>query len=123
MTFSEVTEIGKECLVKYEPRLKVMGKKPYDDHAILLSGHYESDSLSTATKEAIQEMIGGVLDKLLEMKDGFVMSGSRYTFPIKGIEDSAEVCHNKLSLSFTSTFSGIKSTLRLQVDCWYYPVD
>src|SRR5258708_35135633 len=65
VTLSELLDVGRACLMRYEPRLKVKGKKPYSESAKALSALCKC-SLSTATRGAMEVVIEGILDELLE---------------------------------------------------------
>jgi hypothetical protein len=122
MTFPEVLEIGKACLVNYESRLEVRGKRPYNGSYARKITRLREVSLLSATKETIEAIIGEVLDEMVELKDGFQMSGPPETLPIAGCKKSAEVCQNDLSLSFYYQYNVLDDTSHLRVSCWWYPV-
>jgi hypothetical protein len=123
MTFSDLLDIGKACLVEYEPRLKVMGKKPYSQSANASLCVSHDCSLSEVTKEEVEQQITMVLDGLVALKDGFVMSEPR-SEKAAGSREEEIVSHKDVSLTFVYGYNITKhpSTYVLWIRCWYYPV-
>jgi hypothetical protein len=123
MTFREVLEIGKSCLEQYEPRLNVMGHESYDEQrAIPIIARYNG-SLSAASKKDIEQVIGSVLERLLNLKGKIVMSEPR---PLRNSKSTLEnvVSHNALNLSFIHGWDNASPDVEiLWVQCWHYLLD
>lgn len=119
MTFAEVLDVGRECLAEYEPRLKVLGRKPWDASANgSLCQKYVGFSGST-TSDHMKQSISGVLEGLAALSDSFVMSGPRDTIETTGRIQS--ISHDDLSLSFACGYVPDDNTTVLWINCWYYP--
>jgi hypothetical protein len=119
MTFAEILDVGRECLVEYEPRLKVLGQKPWDASA--------NDSLcvkltvypSSLVREDMRRVISALLDGLAALEDGFIMSGPKFTVESEGTIQS--VTYKNLSLSFANAYDVNNNENTIRVNCWYYP--
>ncbi len=123
MTFPELLELGKACLVEYEPRLKVLGQKPWDASANDSLCHKYVGFSSGTTSEQMRQVICAVLDRLVDLKNGFVMSGPRYAPSGEDTQVQVRsVSHNDLSLSFASGYDQAVNQSAVWVNCWYYPV-
>jgi hypothetical protein len=125
MTFDELKTLCGERLKAYESRLDVRGKKrPYSDSAKILSEICKC-TLSTTRPEGIQQVIDTLLDRLAELKDGFVMSEPNIITPV-GLERGYEadtVIHNNLTLTLMHQTERTQAEPKemVRVQCWYYP--
>ena len=122
MTFPEVLTIGTACLEKYDSRLKkqVKGKRPFSRSASVIKRKHDFPccSFSFATKEEIEQVIDQVLEELIGLENGFVVSEPQPVRP--GIQEDT-VSHNDVSLSFTYGSNVMENLEVLWVSCWYYP--
>lgn len=124
MTFPEVLTIGKASLEKYDSRLKkqVKGKRPFSQSASVIERKHDfllaSSSFSSATKEEIEQVIDQVLEELIGLENGFVVSEPR---PVRPSFQEDTVSHNDVYLRFTYGSHIMDNLERLWVSCWYYP--
>ena len=107
MTFDAVVEVGKEKLEEYEPRLKIQGQRPYSQSANELQQRYEC-SLPAVGKEDIKLMVSSVLEGLVNLKDGFVMSEPPNGLLSPSVGRASVLrgvaTHNLLNLLFTNEY-------------------
>jgi hypothetical protein len=122
MTFPELLEIGKSCLAQYEQRLSVVGQEPYNEQkAVAISVRYEG-SLSAASKNDMEQVIGTALERFADLKGGIVMSEPR---PLRNLHnaDEAAVSLNALNLSFIHGWDNAPPYTEITwVQCWHYPI-
>ncbi len=117
MTFSELLRLAEACLIEYEPRLKILGKKPWDASANGSLCREGPGPLSDVTEREMKSVICAILDRLATL-NGFVMSGPK-SKDIEGVHQT--LSHNNLSLTFEDVFDAYSSLNTLRINCWYYP--
>ena len=122
MTFTEILALGKARLVAYEPRLKVKGRKPFSSASAGVVQRSYDCSLAAVHKAEVQSVIDAVLDELVAMTEGFVMSDPEPPVKGSGTSDQESVSHNELILTFRYGYDIRTNINRLWVECWYYPV-
>jgi|HubBroStandDraft_1064217.scaffolds.fasta_scaffold45550_2 hypothetical protein len=118
MTFPELLALGKACLIEYEPRFKLLGKKPWDASANGSLCWHGPGPLSILTEQEMKGIICAILNRLAAL-DGFIMSGPRYA-DIEGVYQT--VLHNNLSLTFADAHDTPSDLDIVRINCWYYPV-
>jgi hypothetical protein len=126
MTFDELLNLGTERLKAYESGLNVRGKRRPFSGSVKHVFELRKCNLSTARPEDIKHVIDAVLDQLMELKDGFLMSEPRPDFANRvGFERGYEadsVTHNNLTLTFMHQWEPKPElTEMVRVQCWYYP--
>jgi hypothetical protein len=118
MRFLELLALGKACLVEYEPRLKVLGQKPWSVSANdSLCWKYDG-RLPLVTEKEMRGVIRGTLEQLAAL-DGFIMSGPQHAIEFEGVYQT--ISHNDLSLTFAEGYHIDLDQPTLRVNCWYYP--
>lgn len=127
MTFDEVIQLGVSLIEQYEPHMKVLGRRAYVEP---LGGSFgvkplqahddDSDPLPGADPNRIRAKIIEVLDKLAEMKDGFVMSEPPFRIPPTNA-DQGLVRYKDIVLRLTyGSDASPQLKYHLWVECWYY---
>jgi hypothetical protein len=97
----------------------VLGQNPWNASANdSLCAKFPAYLLSLASDD-LKQMIFSVLDGLANLKDGFIMSGPRFTIESEGKLQS--VAYKDLSLSFLVGYDQEKREDVIWVNCWYYP--
>lgn len=123
MTFDETLEIGRNKLIEYEPRLKVLAKMPHSESFGVrhVAAHYEG-SLTCADPMSIEAKITEVLDTLAEMTDGLVISEPPISTPSTST-DEVPISHGDLTIRFTYGPDVRTNGYHLWIECWFYPPD
>jgi hypothetical protein len=129
MTFDEVLTLAESCLAEYGARLKVQGKRPYSEaqggiYAVIpvVAHDNGADPLSDARR--VRATICEVLDKLVAMKDGFVMSDPPRFEAARAQEQGFQVgtvSRGDLILRFKYGIEkSSKQDRHLWIECWVY---
>jgi hypothetical protein len=119
MTWAEVVELGRRCLIEYEERLKVKGIKPYDPSSVEKFNNDLDGGLDRLNPETLKSAIVDVLEKLAKLQDGFIMSEP--TEWAKPNVPTATAFHKNLRITFFHPSSITQGNQRLWIFCYYYP--
>ncbi len=119
MTLEKMEEIGMECLVANEGRLKVKGVRKFDrDCAKIQKEDLEDDVEISAEK--LRGGIQKVLNFLIALGE-FEMSEPRETIDIAGKPLKGIVRRHNLRLFLTNEYDIQAYKFRTGIACWYYP--
>ena len=96
--------------------------KPLEKGVVPVTEKYEG-SLSAAKKEDMEQVVGSVLERLADLKDGIVMSEPRLLRNLHDADEAA-VSHNALNLSFVHGWDKAPPYTEITwVQCSHYPAD
>ena len=121
MTFDNLCRLGRTCLKEYRPHVNVLGMEEYNPSRgpIEIRRTYER-TLASFDESEMRHEISKVLDQLVALKNGFVVSGPEFLVPPVRVE-SANVVVDNLCLTFTYGSDQKALTQILHIVCWYYP--
>jgi hypothetical protein len=118
MTQAEIKELGRECLVEHEGRLKVKGIREYDPGRTENEKRKVPGDFKRVNPERLRGEIELLLDALAE-KGNFTMSEPGEWVPKTRPEQTVTAHHDNLRITF---FEIVGEDANTWIFCWYYPL-